>query len=154
MSNYANPYQPPQADIAPPPPEPANLIDASTGVRLANLLLDYFAFLALTFAVSFVLVMLVRASGGRFPKELSQVLGIVLWTGYYIFFEGAFGWTVGKLITGTRVVNRAGGKPRFGQIVGRSFARLVPFEAFSFLGAPGNGWHDKWSGTRVVRVRR
>lgn len=31
-------------------------------------------------------------------------------------------------------------------------ARMVPFEAFSFLGE--RGWHDSWSGTQVVEVRK
>ena len=45
------------------------------------------------------------------------------------------------------------GRPTYGQILGRTFSRFVPFEAFSFLPSPV-GWHDRWSGTRVVRVNR
>jgi uncharacterized RDD family membrane protein YckC len=82
-----------------------------------------------------------------------NVVGICAMIGYYIIFEGAFGWTVGKLITGTRVIRFDGRKPRFPQIVGRTAARFIPFEPFSLLGG-GNGWHDSMSGTRVVRVRR
>lgn len=86
------------------------------------------------------------ALGGR-------LIGIATLVAYYVLFEAIFGRTPGKLITGTRVVTLDGAKPGFGQIIGRSFARLVPFEPFSFLGSRG-GWHDRWSGTRVVRVRR
>jgi uncharacterized RDD family membrane protein YckC len=75
------------------------------------------------------------------------------WISYYVVFEALLGRTPGKLITGTRVVNLAGGRPRFTQILGRSFARAVPFEAFSFFGSRA-GWHDRWSRTRVVLVRR
>src|SRR5690606_3178020 len=32
----------------------------------------------------------------------------------------------------------------------RNLSRHVPFEAFSYLGT-GNGWHDKWLNTRVVK---
>ncbi len=32
----------------------------------------------------------------------------------------------------------------------RSFSRLIPFEAFSFLGTPCRGWHDSISKNYVV----
>jgi uncharacterized RDD family membrane protein YckC len=60
----------------------------------------------------------------------------------------------GKLITGTRVVTESGEVPTARQILIRTVVRFVPFEAFSFLGSSGTGWHDTWSGTRVVRTRR
>ena len=47
-----------------------------------------------------------------------------------------------------------GRTPRFPQILGRSLARLIPFEAFSFFGALGVGWHDSFSNTRVIRTRK
>ena len=87
---------------------------------------------------------------------------VILWTvgftlltylAYYIVCESFFGVTIGKLITGTRVVDNEGGRPRFKQIVGRSLARFVPFEQFSFFSTPAIGWHDTWSGTRVVKTR-
>jgi hypothetical protein len=49
------------------------------------------------------------------------------------------------------VVDEYGEKPTFSQIVGRSFARIVPFEVFSCLGA--TGWHDDWSKTYVIRKK-
>ncbi|CAN0592803.1 unnamed protein product, partial [Laminaria digitata] len=39
------------------------------------------------------------------------------------------------------------------RLLGRTAARFVPFEAFSFLGGDATGWHDRWSNTRVVRLR-
>jgi uncharacterized RDD family membrane protein YckC len=72
---------------------------------------------------------------------------------YYILMEGIFGRTLGKLITGTVVVDGFGNKPSFGKIIGRSFARLIPFEAFSFLGSTGRGWHDSLTDTYVVKSR-
>ena len=62
----------------------------------------------------------------------------------------ANGQSIGKMITGTIVVTEDGQKPSFGQILGRSFARIVPFEPFSFLGNDASGWHDKWSETKVI----
>jgi len=80
------------------------------------------------------------------------ILGIGITVGYYVVLETAAGRTLGKLITGTREVREDGGKPRFGQILGRTAARFIPFEPFSLLGSP-KGWHDGLSGTRVIRVR-
>ena len=41
-------------------------------------------------------------------------------------------------------------------VLSLTLVRMVPFEPFSFLGSPHPvGWHDRWSGTRVVSdVRR
>lgn len=72
---------------------------------------------------------------------------------YYTIFEGMTGRTLGKLITGTKVVNERGEPPSFGQSLGRSFARLIPFEPFSCLAQDGRGWHDSAPGTYVVRTR-
>ena len=87
-------------------------------------------------------------------RVVGTILGIAILALYFIVMEGIFGVTIGKLLTGTRVVNAKGGKPSFGQIVGRSFARMIPFEPFSFLfGDNTTGWHDSLSGTRVIRNR-
>jgi uncharacterized RDD family membrane protein YckC len=81
-------------------------------------------------------------------------VGLILTVAYYVVAEAAFQRTIAKLLTGTMVINSTGGRPSFGQIVGRSFARLIPFEAFSFLGGRQPvGWHDSLSGTRVVSTR-
>jgi uncharacterized RDD family membrane protein YckC len=154
MSQFTNPYEPPKSDIAAAPPDSNEyLVDASSGLRLGNLLLDYVGFFLFAFAITFVLQAFAALTGNTVPPALGQLIGLVEWVAYYVLFEGTLGRTPGKFITGTRVVNNAGGKPSLGQILGRSFARLVPFEAFSFLGSRG-GWHDRWSHTRVVRIVR
>ena len=54
------------------------------------------------------------------------------------------------------VVNEDGGRPRWGQVVGRTFARLIPLEPFSVLFSnhkKRRGWHDSLSKTYVVRRR-
>ncbi len=71
---------------------------------------------------------------------------------YYVVLELAFQRTLGKLLTGTRVVQTDGTPPTFGQVLGRTAARLIPFEALSFL-FMDRGWHDTLSGTQVVRTR-
>jgi uncharacterized RDD family membrane protein YckC len=72
---------------------------------------------------------------------------------YYLSFEGLAGRTPGKFACGTCVVDLQGGPPRFGQVVGRTFARLIPFDAFALLlseDALPKAWHDSLANTRVV----
>jgi uncharacterized RDD family membrane protein YckC len=117
---------------------------------LLNLFLDYIGFLAMSFAVG---VGLELAGLGEAVTPLldNQLFGIGAMATYYIGFEAALGRTPGKMLTGCRVVDVAGGPARFLQIVGRTAARFVPFEPVSFLGQRP-GWHDRWSATRVVRT--
>ncbi len=68
---------------------------------------------------------------------------------YYLIFESAFGVTLGKIITKTKVSDVFGYKPSFFSIFIRSLTRLIPFEALSFLSTNGRGWHDYFSGTYV-----
>ncbi|WP_298531531.1 RDD family protein [uncultured Algibacter sp.] len=64
------------------------------------------------------------------------------------------GRSIGKFITKTRVVLADGSKPTALDYLKRSFSRIIPFEAFSFLGAEGRGWHDTISKTYVVDITR
>ena len=120
------------------------------GARLLNFLIDTFLS---RFVATMVAIVVLRAAG---PGDATAVLSVVIvlggMVGYYVVFEGIFGWTVGKLVTGTRVIRADGNKPNVPQIIGRTFARFIPFEPFSVLF--GRGWHDSLSGTRVVKVRR
>ncbi len=69
---------------------------------------------------------------------------------YYLLLEGIFNTTTGKSATNTVIVNENGSRPSFGQILGRTFSRLIPFEAFSFFAAGARGWHDSLPNTYVV----
>ncbi len=71
---------------------------------------------------------------------------------YYSTFEGFFGRTIGKMITGTKVVGVAdGGKINFGTAMLRTIIRFVPFDFISLFGSSKTCFHDEWSKTRVVR---
>ena len=69
---------------------------------------------------------------------------------YYVVLESRYQVTVGKLLTKTIVVNSYGEKPTMNSIWSRSFSRLIPFDAFSFIGVNSHGWHDSISKTHVV----
>lgn len=150
-----NPYAPPSSPVGeqlePPPLEEV----ATRGQRFANLILDGLG----SALVGIVLLTLVASV---YPEVLTDnavwfeyLFGSLMTLVYYVPCEALVGRTPAKLITGTRVVDAGGGTATFGQILGRTLARLVPFEPFSFLGGGARpaGWHDRWSGTLVVRTR-
>jgi uncharacterized RDD family membrane protein YckC len=154
MNETTNPYEPPKADVSLGGGgviEPEDLPDASRGARFANFIIDNVARFVFAAIVATV-IGIVRPD----PSEtVATILVLVSFLGYYVILESAFGWTVGKLITGTRVITEDGDKPGFLRVCGRTLARFIPFEPFSVLfGATPSGWHDSLSGTRVVKVRR
>lgn len=127
---------------------------ASKWLRLVNLLIDYVAFWVLGLVVGFVVIYVFGSESVDWLEGVSGfVIGLIIPLVYYIILEGATGRTLGKLVTGTRVVNETGGSPSVAQILGRTLSRFIPFEAFSFLGEDGRGWHDSIPGTYVIRCR-
>lgn len=127
--------------------------NASRGTRLVNSLVDSVANTLLSSVMGFFYGLT------RLPVDpmlgAVVVLSITVFAtiGYHVFFEYFFNKTPAKWLTHTRVVRVDGGRPRFLQIVGRTLARYVPFEPLSFLSRTV-GWHDRWSGTRVIVDRR
>jgi uncharacterized RDD family membrane protein YckC len=69
----------------------------------------------------------------------------------YFFQELLFRKTLGKLITGTHVVNDKGQKPSIMQLVLRNVSRLIPFEAVTYLSKEKRGLHDIISKTYVIK---
>jgi len=124
---------------------------ASKGLRFANYVIDMVVYLVLLFALVFFLGLI----GGL------GLLGSSLWLNlialfmnftYYTAMESATGQTIGKMITGTIVVDANGDRPSTSTIMLRSLCRFIPFEAVSFLGE-GTGWHDHLTKTMVVRKK-
>ena len=149
-----NPYEPPKTDVsAEPGLAPQDLPTAGMGARFLTFLIDN---IIARIVVTLITVAFVKGvDAGDENGVIIVVIALGAFVAYYIALEAAFGWTIGKLITGTRVVRFDGTPPRVPQIIGRTFARFIPFEPFSLLfGSSNQGWHDSLSGTRVVRVRR
>ena len=138
-----SPYSPPASMLSEPPLDFGQR-GASSMRRFVNLLVDQVAIVLLVFAIVAV---------HRGPLPFGS--GVLVTVGYYALLESVFGLTLGKLFTGTRVVREDGGRAGILKILGRTLARMIPFEPFSVLagGDPPVGWHDSLSGTRVVRVR-
>ena len=70
---------------------------------------------------------------------------------YYLVCEGIWFRTVGKLVTGTHVVQSSGQDPTFSRILIRTITRYIPLEFLTYLDSKRpRGWHDRWSDTSVV----
>lgn len=122
--------------------ESATFDRASKGQRFANLLIDG--------VILGVAQNIVAAVLGLGTFE-SIGLGLLVNLAYYTGMEGfADGRTVGKMVTGTRVVSTNSEPLTTGRILLRTVCRWVPFEPFSMLfgDAP---WHDTWTDTTVVK---
>jgi uncharacterized RDD family membrane protein YckC len=154
MDSNVNPYQAPASRVA-DPPAMAAIVPAERWRRFVNLLVDYVGFMALAFVAGIV----IGVVGGETAAQAMQNLGIQYLFGfgvmlaYYVPLELYFGRTLGKLVTGTRVVAENGQPPSFSQVFWRSMCRFIPFEAFSFFASNARGWHDSIPKTYVVKVR-
>ena len=138
---------------------------ASMGQRFLNWLIDN---LLMRFGLSYATGTLVGYLLGTFFPDytrriisdqnngdlllISYIIVIFNYIIYYTICEKAFkGYTLGKLITGTRAIQEDGGELSFRNAILRSLSRLVPFEAFS--GFAPRPWHDTWTKTMVVKSR-
>lgn len=135
---------------------------ASTGTRFLNYFLDrifiqfifyilYFAF-ALFYSIFFGEVIGEEDIDNNTGVAISIIISyFFVFFSYFFFMEYYLGKTIAKYITGTKVISIDGNLPTPLQIVGRIFSRMVPFDSLSFFGE--NGWHDKWSETRVINIK-
>lgn len=86
---------------------------------------------------------------GFFAYQISFLNYFVI-VAYYFICEKTMQRTIGKFATDSVVINQYAEPPAVDSLIGRSFSRLVPFEAFSCLS--DRGWHDTWSKTYVVKT--
>ncbi|HUR65630.1 MAG TPA: RDD family protein [Chitinophagaceae bacterium] len=138
---------------------------ASQGQRFINWLIDNIllrivvAKLTVKILINFLLSVepefTYRNFGGD-PTFAAYLLSFVFVTFHYLFYyticEKAFkGYTLGKLLSGTRAIRADGGELTVKDALLRSLSRMVPLEAFS--GFSNQPWHDKWTKTTVVKAR-
>ncbi|WP_281227778.1 RDD family protein [Flavobacterium aquiphilum] len=130
----------------------------SGGRRFLNYILDLFFYVIFIFCVAFITTLVAALLGltdlvfwlQNIPDMQANVIAVIVMLIYYILTEGIFGRSLAKFITGTVVVDENGEKPTFGILFQRTLCRLIPFDALSFLGNSGRGWHDSISDTYVV----
>lgn len=132
---------------------------ASVSTRFTNWFLDGIVLLIINTIISVLSFILYNLTYIHFFYFYNN--GGFIWN----FFSGAIvtflyyflseylsnGRTVGKLITGTRVISTDGEKPSKKQYLYRTLYRIVPFEAFTFFGT--DGWHDSMTDTRVINYK-
>ena len=135
------------------------LVQASSGKRLANYFIDLILFYILFF-VAVTIIALVSPESLENDTLISdnplldRLFSVFLYVLYMSIVEGIFkGRTLGKLITGTMAINADGSTISFSTALGRGFSRIVPFEPFSALRNPPYPWHDKWTNTYVIDIR-
>jgi len=81
---------------------------------------------------------------------VSYLIGVFNYITYYTFCEKLFkGYTLGKLITGSRAIREDGTELTFRDAILRSLVRIIPFEVFSAFGV--RPWHDQWTKTVVIK---
>jgi uncharacterized RDD family membrane protein YckC len=111
--------------------------------------------LAVLFVVMFLAVLVAGSEAIQWVQGVPDIVwGVAPPLIYYTICEGLTARTIGKWVTGTRVVNKWGLRPTFLQVLGRSLWRLMPFEPLSFFKADRRGWHDSVPETFVVKSRR
>ena len=83
------------------------------------------------------------------------LIGLFISLLYYVPQELIFGRTLGKLVTGTKVVGLEDNPPTAGEVLLRTLIRIISIEWISFVfdKTGMGGWHDKWSKTKVVQIR-
>ncbi len=157
--------QPPEMSLADELSPHLQYQPASRGQRFLNWLIDN---LLLRYGLSYVTgTMVGYLLGTFFPEFIMRiieeenrlnlwVLGYIIvifnYLIYYTICEKGFrGYTMGKLITGTRVIREDGEELTFRDALLRTLSRLVPFEVLSGFGI--RPWHDSWTKTRVIKSR-
>lgn len=135
------------------------LVQAGSGKRLANYLIDLVSFYVFMYLFSYLLVeisydlaVIIYGSG---HEILGRLIVLVFYGMYMGLIEAVFkGRSFGKLITGTIAVTEDGSRINGQTALLRGLCRAVPFNALSALGSPCYPWHDKWNKTYVVNYVR
>jgi len=120
---------------------------ASGGKRFLNSFIDGI----IMYVLFFIFLLIIGTSGSAF--NISGGIRFAIYPimfAYYVIMEGTTGKTIGKFITRTKVITDDGEQPTMKTALLRTLCRFIPFDAFSFLGTPGKGWHDKFANSRVV----
>lgn len=135
-----------------------HLVLASAGKRFGNYIIDAILFRVISYII-LVLIMMVwpQALYEFFGNNMNLIsLYLFAFVSYALYTAIAEklgrGASLGKLITGTRVVTHEGHPVTWSHCLRRGFCRLVPFEFLS--GFSGYMWHDQWTDTYVIDVKK
>lgn len=153
-----NPYEAPQAGLLDKQnshPEGRPRL-ATSGKRLLTFLIDRTATFGLVYlagmAIAAYLPMEMQVDLAEIPG-IDYVISYIIFYLFYVVLEGTTGRSLGKFVTGTKVLSKDYERASLPQIMGRSLVRLVPFEHFSILFGNEGMWHDQASNTITVDLR-
>lgn len=124
----------------------------SSWIRFLNFFIDFSIWLVLAFTAIVLLDHFLPTVDHFTINALAYTVMAGLFLAYYLILESRFQKTVGKFITGTKVVRLNGEKAAAGVIVRRTLFRLIPLDWISYFFFK-NGMHDSLSGTIVVKDR-
>ena len=130
---------------------------ASTGQRFLNYIIDIVCYYLFIFFISILIVMAAGADAAISLQGVGATYAFVFGTFLIYFFLSELifkGRTIGKFITRTKVLNEDGTMPTAKTYLLRTLCRFVPFEPFSAFGSPPRPWHDKWTKTMVIDVKK
>lgn len=135
------------------------LIQANRTKRFLNLLIDIGFFYLLVFVFFLILFSINLELANKITNinpMLDRIYTALLLAIYFSLFEAITkGRTLGKLITGTRAVNDDGSELTFKKAFQRGFIRIIPFEIISgIVHNPPSPWHDSWSETQVIDLKK
>ena len=156
-------------DRPPPPPDTRqyNPVRRDTlarpvkGLRFLSGFIDLVVIIILLFVV--MIAMLATGIIEAGSNGEGDLLFFVIWAAasfsYGLFMEAShFQGTLGKILTGTVIVNKNGGRISFGQALGRNFGKwltyIVPFwigYLMVFFTEKGQSLHDLMAGTLVYK---
>ena len=103
---------------------------------------------------SFIILAIItlEISATDLPRGDSLITGVFFMIAqipYYFFTESLFNRTLGKKLCGMVIIDsKSYDYPSTWQILGRTLARLIPFDGLSFFW--GEVWHDSLSSTKIV----
>jgi uncharacterized RDD family membrane protein YckC len=139
-------------------------VQASYNLRIINYIIDTISY----FIICLFLLFLSGVAYRLFDSEellLSFEAGVTtlkgffswfaVWLFYYFFMEATFQKTIGKFVTGTKVVTKNGSKPDFIKVLIRTLIRAVPLGFLSMNeNRLGIFWRDIASGTYVIDTKK
>lgn len=129
--------------------------EANKWTRLATYLIDEFVIVIIYYTI-IAITLFVFYDALFFTNQIllffHLTVNLSIHFFYYFLFEKFTpGKTPGKYATRTKVVTIDNQIPHSDLLMKRSLSRLIPFDAFSFIGENRKGWHDSISKTKVVK---
>jgi uncharacterized RDD family membrane protein YckC len=154
--NTTNPYAPPQAAVQDVVDSDSQQL-AGRGTRLLTMILDSIILVAMVYLP----LMIGTAVSRAIPFDLLVVAGLVGWIWLTVMFVSRNGQSIGKKITGIKVVRSDGSRASLGRIIVlrnvlNSLLSIIPLygfvDALLIFGESHQCVHDKIADTIVIKA--